>query len=168
MWKKIAVAGATAATIVGAGTAALAASGSSGSPSSSGSGNAVLPAASASASAGPSGSASAQSAAGRKHRPLQRLKKFEHGTWVTSGPNGETVTHSAIHGTVTAVSATSITVRAADKTSETFVVNSATKVHTPAQKKGAPISAVKSGDTVVVTGHGTGPVTATQLLDRTK
>ena len=63
-------------------------------------------------------------------------------------------------------------VKAADGTSETFVVNSSTKVgrRTAGQtgKAGAStISAVKPGDTVLVTGTGTTTVTAKHVVDVT-
>ena len=68
---------------------------------------------------------------------------------------------------VTAVSPTSITVKAADNTSETFVVNSATKVRMRTSGKGAPssIGQVKVGDHVFVLGTGTSTFTATGVVD---
>ncbi len=152
MWKKIAVAGATAAVILGAGTAAIAATGSS----------------SSTPSAGSSTAAGTTAKAGKhKHQALERLRDFEHGTWVTKKGTA-TVTHTATRGSATAVSATSITVKAADGTTQTYVVNGSTKVHTRAQHKGAAITAVKPGDQVAVAGTGTGTVTATQVLDLAK
>lgn len=92
-----------------------------------------------------------------------------HGTWVTKdGKTGALVTHDAIRGTASAVSATSITVTAADKVSQTYAVNSKTKIrtfdattHKPAKSS---ISAVHSGATVVVIGAGTSKLTATGVL----
>jgi preprotein translocase subunit YajC len=96
---------------------------------------------------------------------FQRAKNFEHGTWVTSNKDGTTVTHTAFHGQVTAVSATSISVKAKDNATQTFTVNGDTKVHTRAKHTDASISSVKTGDTVLVSGTGTGSVTAQQIVD---
>lgn len=148
MWKKIAIAGGTIALIVGTGSAALAASGS-GSPT-----------------AGPSPSASAS--AGSKARPIARLRNLEHGSWVTRGKDGTDVTHTAFRGAASDVSATGITVTATDNAAQAFVIDANTKVHTKAQHQGASISAVQNGDTVIVVGTGTGPITATQVIDRSR
>ena len=80
------------------------------------------------------------------------------------------VTHDAIRGQVTAVSATSITVKAADNVSETYAVTSSTKVRSRADGKGkaGSIGEVKSGDAVIVLGTGSGTLTATHVLDGTK
>ncbi|MCU1656749.1 MAG: hypothetical protein JWO57_1405 [Pseudonocardiales bacterium] len=149
MWRKIAVAGAIAAATLGAGTAALATSGSttSGSP------------------APASGSAAAAA-----HPKLGRLlaNRAVHGTWVTrDAKTNSFVTHDAIRGTATAVSSTSITVNAADNTSQTYAVTSATKVRQRANKKGAPssIGAVHTGDDVLVAGTGDSTLTATWIVD---
>ncbi|MCW2541510.1 MAG: hypothetical protein JWN95_3235 [Frankiales bacterium] len=168
MWKKIAVAGSTAAVILGAGTAALAASGNDT--------TGVVPAAnsstSASATTTPSHSAaSGSSGKGRQRGPAiaqGRLKRALHASWVTKGENATFVTHAAIRGAVTAVSATSISVKAADNVTQTYTVNSSTKVHTRADKKAAPITDVKSGDPVLVVGTGTSSLTATQVVDAKK
>lgn len=56
-----------------------------------------------------------------------RLLRALHATWVTSSANGP-VTHQAIRGEVTAVSSTSITVRAKDGVAMTFSVGDDTKV----------------------------------------
>ncbi|MDQ1738299.1 MAG: hypothetical protein QOH56_4550 [Pseudonocardiales bacterium] len=168
MWKKIAVAGATAAIIGGAGTAALAVSGTSTpAPStltsaSSGSANTANPA---------GGNAAKVAKLGKRGRAegIARLRKVLHGTWVTEDKSSKTfVTHAAIRGQVTTVSATSITVKASDNVTQTYVVNATTKVHTRAKKTGAAIADVKSGDPVLVAGIGTGTLTATQVVDSKK
>lgn len=151
MWKKIAIGGAIAAATLGAGTAALAASGSttSGSPS----------APSASAANG-----AAKHAGGRAALARHAL----HGQWVTGKVGSSTfTTHDAIRGDVTAVTPTSITVKAIDNVSQTYVVNSATKVRMRTAGKGADstIGAVKGGDHVFVVGTGTSTLTATGVLD---
>ena len=157
MWKKIAVAGATGAVILGAGATALAVTSTSTPPTGS---------ASPSAPASPSTGKLGQRA---KARPIAiGRKNFQHGTWVTKDGSTE-VTHDAIRGSVTAVSATSITVQATDNVSQTYVVNSGTKVHSVAAGKGktGPITDVQTDDTVGVLGTGTTTLTATHVLDRT-
>ena len=164
MLKKIALAGAAAAVVLGAGTAALATSGSTASP---GSSAGTSPAAS-SASGGSAGKA--QPAKANPGRALAR--RALHATWVTrNGKAGSGfVTHDAIRGQVTAVSAGSITVKAADDVSQTYAVTGDTKVHVRADGKGkaGSIGEVKTGDRVVVLGTGTGSLTATQVLDGAK
>jgi uncharacterized NAD(P)/FAD-binding protein YdhS len=93
---------------------------------------------------------------------------LQHGTWVTGDGTSSDVTHNIIKGKVTAISATSITVQAADKTTETYAVTSATKVHTRGKHQGAAITDVKSGDEVVVSGTGTTSLTALQVIDAAK
>ena len=69
---------------------------------------------------------------------------------------------------MTAVSATSITIKAADGTSETYAVTSATKVHVKGEAKGTKgtIGQVKVGDQAGVVGVGTSVKTATAVIDR--
>jgi hypothetical protein len=155
MLKKIVIAGSAAAVVLGAGTAALAASGSN-SPSS-------TPSSSTAAGAGKAKAA---------HAKRSELRRALHASWVTRDGKNSTsfVTHDAIRGQVTAVSASSITVKAADNVSETYAVNSSTKVRSRADGKGkaGTISEVKSGDTVIVLGTGSGTLTATHVLDGAK
>ncbi|HLY33994.1 MAG TPA: hypothetical protein VKQ07_05640 [Jatrophihabitantaceae bacterium] len=159
MWQKIAITGAVAAAIVGVGTAAVATSGPSTTPGT------------PTTSSGTNSAAGAAAKGLRKHPGLARAfgKRLVHGQVVTQDPNTkQLVTHDFIHGTVSSVSATSITVTAADKTSETFVVNSDTKVRLrTAGKSGSKgsIGDVKSGDQVIVIGTGTSTFTATGILD---
>ena len=92
-----------------------------------------------------------------------------HATWVTENKKTKTfTTHNAIRGQVTAVSATSITVKAADNVTETYVVNSGTKVYIRAAKAAGAISDVKTGEHVFVGGTGTTTLTATRVVDVTK
>ena len=157
MWKNIAIGGAVAAAIVGVGTASVALTGSdSTSPSS-------------------STSAATPDHAGRLlgRHPLARLGNLLHGQWVTKNKDGKVVTHDAIHGSVTAVSATSITVKASDGVSQTYVVNSDTKVRQRTEGKrrsgeDSDISKVKDGDNVAVLGTGTDTLTATAVIDIVK
>ncbi len=84
-----------------------------------------------------------------------RMLRALHGTWVTEGTSGP-VTHQAIRGDVTAVSATSVTVKAKDGFSQTFTVSGDTKVRVRSNGKGADstIGAVRVGSTALVTGVG--------------
>jgi len=170
MLKKIVLAASAAAVVLGAGTAALATSGGSGSP-----GAASSPAA---APAAP-GNAAPGNARAKDHRPgLRALGRALHGQWVTPDRDhqGAFVTHDAIRGEVTAVSATSITVKALDGVSQTYAVTDATKVHlrknTPGLGKGrgnggtpGKISDVHTGDKVAVAGTGTTSLTAGHIVD---
>lgn len=147
MWKKIAISGAVAAAIVGSGAVALA---DTSSPSS-------TPAASS--------PAATAGAAAAKGRAALALRKIEHGEWTSRDKDGQDVVHDAVGGTVTAVNGTSITVKAADGFSATYVVNASTKVHVKG-KQPAAIADVKVNDRAVVVGIKSGStVTATQVLD---
>lgn len=114
---------------------------------------------------------------------LGKIADFQHAEWVTKGDSNAYVTHDAIQGQVTAVSATAITVQSADGTSMTFAVNDQTKVHEPkpakAGKKGATgtattngstqtptIADIKTGQTVVVGGEKSPDLTAKNILAR--
>lgn len=148
MYRKILIGGVTAAAIVGAGGTALAVSGSDSTTS----GNPVTAAAKQTPAKGKG-----------NHRLLRRLS---HAQIVTKGKDGF-VTHDLIRGSVTAVSATSITVQAADKTSEKFVVTKDTKVRVRTAGKGAAssIDKVAVGDQVMVAGTGTSTLTAKHVVD---
>jgi hypothetical protein len=165
MLKKIVVAASAAAVVLGAGTAALAASG----------GSSPHPSAAGSSAAGSSGSRTL----GNGHRGVLRpLKQALHAQWVTRDRSnaGAFITHDAIRGAVTAVSATSITVQAADGVSQTYAITGTTKVRV---RKGQPgsgngggaagtVSDVHTGDKVAVTGTGSTSLTAEHIVDRTK
>jgi hypothetical protein len=150
MYRKTLIGGATAAAIVCAGGTALALSGSD-SPS------------------GTPAAKTASTSAKHQHGLLSRrklLRRLAHGELVIRGKDGY-VTHDLIVGTVTAVSSSSITVRAADKSSETFVVTTDTKVRMRSGGKGAAstIDKVAGGDHVLVAGTGTTTRTAKHVLD---
>ncbi len=151
MWKKIAIAGGVCAAVAGIGTAAVATSGSS-----------------TISGAATSSSAKDQSAA--KDRAVKALRHALHAQWVTKDKDNKFVTHDAIRGTVTSVSATSITVQAEDKKSETFTVNADTKVRVRTNGKGTKgtVSQVHSGDKALVVGTGTTALTAKGILDAGK
>lgn len=178
MFKQIVLAGSAAAVVLGAGTAALAASGSTSAP-------AAAPSGTASSQPAAPGSAAPNSGAASKSKPAKGhkagragraakgpLRNALHAQWVTRAGKAGTgfVTHDAIRGQVTAVSATSITVKAADDVSQTYTVTSATKVHTRAEGKGksGTISEVHTGDRVAVSGTGTSTFTAVHVVDGAK
>ncbi|SDO71899.1 hypothetical protein SAMN04515671_1812 [Nakamurella panacisegetis] len=165
MWKKFVVIGGIAAAVgLGIGGVALAATPGS-SATGTGAAAEVAPAAA---------TTSASTAAARgdgKHRVAlaRRLERVAHAQWVTKdGKTGKFVTHDAIRGVVTAVSGTSVTIKAADGTSEAFVINAATTVRVTGHAKGSPatIGEVKVGDRAGVVGTGSAPMTATKVIDR--
>lgn len=161
MWKKVAIGGAVAAAIIGAGTASLAVTGDTASTSG-------TPSTPSSTSGAPA------PAKAHKHGRIGGAiaRRTVHGQIVTQNPKThEFVTHDIIHGVVTAVSSTSITVKSADNTSFTYTVNGDTGVlmRTAGQphsgKKGA-IGDVKTGDKVLVEGTGaTSPYLAKHIVD---
>ncbi|MEO6501479.1 MAG: hypothetical protein ABIQ09_06155 [Jatrophihabitantaceae bacterium] len=195
MLKKIVLAASAAVVVLGAGTAALATSGAS-SPSASTApsasnapsapGKSTAPGAAAPDKAAPNGAARRAKA----HKPaLRALGRALHAEWVTPDRDNENafVTHHAIRGEVTSVSATSITVKALDGVTQTYAVTSDTKVHlrknVPGQGKGpanggrgnglgggvaGSISDVHTGDKVAVTGTVTGSLTAQHIVDATE
>ncbi len=106
-------------------------------------------------------------ATGAAHHALGRAElRADHATWVT-GKSAKFVTHQEIRGTITAVDATSITLKAADGYSETFKVDAHTKVQIRDQKKtgaSASVGQLKIGEKAGVLGTGaTGP-TADRIL----
>ena len=153
MFTKIALAGATAAVIVGAGTAAIAATGDSSSSTTG------TPASSTSSAPAASGAAAGRFA--KRHPRIAALLRHHavHGSIVTD-TNGTYVTHDGVVGSVSAVSATSITVKASDGFTQTYAVTASTKVRERKDPKATPltISSVHVGDMVGVLG--TGAVTA--------
>lgn len=153
MYHKILIGGVTAAAILGAGGTALAVTGSD------------------ATSGTPDANQTARiSSSPRSHARHGLLRRLQHGQIVTRGKDGTFVTHDVIKGTVTAVSPTSITVQAADKTGETFAVTKDTKVRIRTDGKGSAssITAVHEGDRVLVAGTGTSHFTANRVVDRRK
>lgn len=159
--RTIAIAGATAAAIIGVGTAALATTGSS---------------APGAASAAPAAAAAHHHVRHHRH-PLRRALRRHavRGEIVTHTKKHGYVVHSAIRGTVQDVSSTAITVKAPDGVSQTFTVAGATHVRdrVPGHRKGKPstIGDVQSGDLVGVVGKApessSADPTATLVVDRT-
>jgi len=150
MYRRLIVAGAAAAAIVGSGTAAMALTGST-TPSSPG-------------SAASSSSAKAASAGSLERRLLRHTV---HGQFVTRDKSGHFVTHDYARGTVSGVSTKLIVVHTADGTSQRFAVTSATKVRLRSNGKGTAgkITDVHVGDTVLVGGVGSGTPSAGHVLD---
>ncbi len=101
---------------------------------------------------------------------LGKVKDFQHAEWVTKGDGNTYVTHEAILGEVTAVSATSITVKSTDGTSMTFAVTADTKVHQRQPRARPPrpptIADVKTGQTVLVGGEKSPDLTAKNIVVR--
>ena len=160
MYRKILVGGVTAAAVLGAGTAALATTTgtTSGTPS---------PSASSSSTHAQHDKTGTNGKG--KHSPLRRAAHAQ----ITVKTKKGYVTRDLIRGTVTSVSATSITVQAGDKTTETFVVGAGTKVVARTGTKGAKpaassISKVVKGKHVVVSGTGTSTLTAVHIVQLAK
>ncbi|MFG2044105.1 hypothetical protein [Dactylosporangium sp. NPDC048998] len=85
-----------------------------------------------------------------------------HGDFVVKNGNGQYVTERLQTGTVTAVSATSITAKSEDGHATTFVVGESTRVSNGM----STISDVKAGDTVTIVGLVSGDTaTATEIID---
>jgi preprotein translocase subunit YajC len=150
MYRSVLITGVTAAAIVGAGTTALATTGSdttSGTPTNTSS---------------TTDQANKAGQAGKN----KLLRRALHAQIVTKGKNGF-VTHDFIKGTVTSVSATSITVEAADKRSDTFTIAKDTTVRARANGKAtaSTIGKVAKGDRVLVAGTGTTTLTAKHVVD---
>lgn len=163
-WNRATVGGLVAAVVVG--TAGVAAATTDvGSPS-------VTPAAaSSSAPADPSSTGKDKAAKdGKKAKEAvaKRLKSVQHATWVAKDKDkpGSFITHDLINGSITAVSGTSITVKADDGVSMTFAITADTKVRVRTAGKGAEAAAsdLKVGEKAVVTGTGTDSLTATHVV----
>ena len=167
MLKKIVVLGGAAA-LIGGGTAAFASSAT------------ATPTPSPTSVSGTSDSSmtTAKPEDGR-HAGADRLRRAVHATWVTQNKKTKKfTTHDAIRGQVSAVSPSSITIRAADNTTETYLITAKTKVFTHTARtqaskaaaskthlarKTASISDVKAGDFVLV--GGTTELTAVRVVD---
>jgi Cu/Ag efflux protein CusF len=102
-------------------------------------------------------------AASATHHKARPARRAEHGELTVRAGKGTQVV-DVQRGQVTAVSATSVTVRSKDGFSATYVVGSSSKVR--AAKKAASISAVRTGDRVgVVAVRSGGVVTVRRLAD---
>ena len=98
----------------------------------------------------------------KKDAARDRLARALHATWVTKNKKG-VVTHEAIRGAVTALTATSITVKAADGFSQTYTVGAGTKVlvrnlsatdQAGRRATASSMSAVTAGARALVIGQG--------------
>ena len=122
------------------------------------------PSASATPAAGASPAAKPGKAnkAGKAKRDLAR--RALHGEVTLGGKKHQVVDFQ--RGTVSAVTATSITVKSTDGFSATYVVDAKTKVHHAKEQEA--ITEVKNGDTVRVVGLKDGStITAKRIADRT-
>ena len=93
----------------------------------------------------------------------------DYAQWTTFDAKTNTSTvHDGIRGQVTAVSPTSITVKAAGGTSQTFAVDTNTAVRTGggSKDKRGMTGQVKVGDQAVVVGTGQSTFTATLIAER--
>lgn len=100
--------------------------------------------------------AATEKPAADKDRARPLLKRGLHGEWVVKGKDGKPTTLVSVRGQVTAVSGTSVTVKAEDGYTATFVANGDTKVKgadvdsmadVKVGAKGAVVG-VKNGDTL--------------------
>ena len=165
MWKKfVVIAGLSAAAL---GVGGVAAANAADSAPAAAPAAAVAPSSSSGSSTAPKAAHAAPK--GEKRDKAEKvLGRVAHAQWVSKDKDGKFVTHDAVRGSVTAVSSTAITVKAADSTTETFALNSSTTVHAKGDTKAHPgtIAQVKVGDEVGVLGTGSGTMTATHVLDR--
>jgi hypothetical protein len=124
-------------------------------------GTAGVAAATSDSTPAPSASAAPSSSAPNADHPRAKgakralIGRGMHGEWVVKGKDGKPITLETIRGTVTAVSSSSVTVKAEDGYTETFVTSLDTKVRGGADSlgdvkagaKGAVVG-VKSGTTI--------------------
>lgn len=142
MWKQIGIAGALTGAVLGAGSVAMAATG------------------------GHSNGTKAADHTAAKHARKTLEHRALHLRWVGHGKKGSFVAHDAVRGTAVAVSPTSITVKAADGFTQTYVVGAQTKVRVHGSTAAAKITAVKLGDRVGVAGTESGKtLTAMHVRD---
>lgn len=149
MYRRLLIGGVTALLVAGAGGTALALTGSG-------------------TAGGTPATAAAHVHGHRWHAMLRHAARgrIARAQLVTRGKTGF-VTHDLIAGTVTAVSPSSITVHAADGTSQTYAVTKDTRVRTAGDHVPglSSIAAVHTGDRVVVVGTGTASLTAKHVID---
>ena len=142
------VAGVVAAGVLGtAGVAAATSSDSAPAPS---------------ASATPSSSAAPSSDHPRAKRAKRALiGRGMHGEWVVKGKDGKPVTLETIRGTVSAVSSSSVTVKAEDGFTATFATNADTKVRGGGADS---LGDVKAGAKAAVVGVKSGNTTTARTV----
>ncbi len=114
--------------------------------------------------------AAGKHAAGRRPRPLGLAvlaNRLQHGQVVIKDKNGSDVTVLLQHGSVTAVSTSSISLRSQDGFTGSYAIASSTRVRIDGTQ--AALSGVKAGDQAWVTARESGSTaTVTLLVDRTK
>lgn len=92
-------------------------------------------------------------------------RQLQHGGAVVRDKDGKMITVARQRGSVTAASATSITVKSADGVSWTWAIDKDTTVRGP-QLKTEPVSDLKVGDTVAIGGQRSGDTrTARTVVD---
>jgi hypothetical protein len=149
MLRTVLLTGVSAAAVLGVGTAALATSGTAGTPTP------------ASSSAAPSG----------RHPAARALLRHAAHAEVVLHTSDGYVRHEMVAGTVTAVSAHAISIRAGDGYARTFAVTGQTVVRSRAGRTAhaSSIGAVHVGDTALVTGReansSSAPVPARVVVD---
>jgi ABC-type transport system substrate-binding protein len=109
----------------------------------------------------PSGTPSPSSTASAPKAAVERT--LLHGERVVRDVNGKIITVDAQRGSVTAVSASSLTVKSADATTWTWTLSNDTKVR-DAKLKSTSASTIKVGDSVVVIGPRTGDTRTARLI----
>lgn len=94
------------------------------------------------------------------------LARISHGQFTVKRGTGF-VTRDVENGAITRLSTSSLTVRAGDGFTQTFLVNSSTKVRVRTAGHGAAGSfgALAVGDHVIVLGTGTGEPTANRIVE---
>jgi Domain of unknown function (DUF5666) len=90
-------------------------------------------------------------------------RQLLHGERVLKDKDGTIITVDAQRGTVTAASASSMTVRSSDGTRWTWTLNGNTKVRGANLRK-EPTSDIKIGDTVAVAGHRTDDIRTARAI----
>lgn len=158
-----AIGGGLTVVLIGTGALALASTASAGppSPSPSGSGSTVSPSQPGQPGHGPGPGKMGHGFGGMLSGGLGGVL---HGTGVVKKADGTFQTIAVQRGTVTAVSASSISVKSLDGYTATYVVNSSTKVN----GKNGKITDVKTGNQVAVIADVTsGTSTATRVIDLT-
>jgi hypothetical protein len=116
----------------------------------------------ASAAPAPSGSAAPKA----DHPKAKRAKRAlvgrgMHGEWVVKGKDGKPVTLETVRGTVSAVSPSSVTVKAEDGFTATFATNSDTKVRGGGADS---LGDVKAGATAAMVGVKVGNTTTARTV----
>ena len=109
----------------------------------------------------PSSTAGPSTTAGAPKAPAERT--LLHGERVVRDKDGKIITVDAQRGSVTAVSASSLTVKSDDATTWTWTLSSDTRVR-GADLKPSSSSSIKVGDTVVVMGPRTGNTRTARLV----